>query len=725
MQPLGVVSSMTYIYLVPTKKEKQPLSVTHPELAKEADGWDPTLVTAGSHAKVSWVCAHGHKWERIIRNRVKNQKSDEAGDCPGCNSLAAKFPNIAKEAYGWNPNEFSSKSGLKLQWKCQVGHFYSSLISNRTNGSNCPICIGRKILPGFNDLSTTHPDIASELVNENPTKVSKGTKKKFEWECFKGHVYLATVYNRTAGYGCPYCSGNKVFEGFNDLKTTHPEIAQELQDVDPRTISMGTHRKFRWKCPEGHIYVNNVNARTSQRQNCPFCSGKQVLAGFNDIATTHPELASQIYEGNPQNVTRGSNQELTWSCELGHKYRVSVGERTGKNRGCPFCAGKQVLPGFNDLSTTHPDLTLELVDGDPLKISMGSQKKYKWKCKLDHIYTASVGIRTSGHGCPYCSGNRVLSGFNDLLTTNPGIAKELFETDPKTISKGSEKKLRWRCDLGHIYFNTAKNRVSQGQNCSYCSGKQVLAGFNDLSTTHPEIALELLDGDPRTISKGSVKKYKWKCNLGHIYSSKVNTRTTGPSCPYCSGNKVLAGFNDLLTTFPEIARQLIDVDPVTISRGSVRQCQWRCDLGHVWKTSPNSRTNHATPSGCPTCTIYGYDPNKDGWLYFMEHESFGYLQIGITNFPDDRLKLHSKFGWALLQLRGPMDGHLTANWETSILRMLRAKNAQMGPGKADINKISKADSKAFVGTEMWLKASFQVNSISELMRLTEEFEDKL
>jgi hypothetical protein len=32
---------------VPTKKEKQPLSVNHPELAKEADGWDPSEFTSG------------------------------------------------------------------------------------------------------------------------------------------------------------------------------------------------------------------------------------------------------------------------------------------------------------------------------------------------------------------------------------------------------------------------------------------------------------------------------------------------------------------------------------------------------------------------------------------------------------------------------------------------------------------------------------------------------
>ena len=39
---------------MPTKKEKQPLSVTHPDLAKEANGWDPSSVTFGNGKKLSW-----------------------------------------------------------------------------------------------------------------------------------------------------------------------------------------------------------------------------------------------------------------------------------------------------------------------------------------------------------------------------------------------------------------------------------------------------------------------------------------------------------------------------------------------------------------------------------------------------------------------------------------------------------------------------------------------
>ena len=39
----------------PQKKEpKKPLSVTHPELAKEADGWDPSTVSGGLSKKMKW-----------------------------------------------------------------------------------------------------------------------------------------------------------------------------------------------------------------------------------------------------------------------------------------------------------------------------------------------------------------------------------------------------------------------------------------------------------------------------------------------------------------------------------------------------------------------------------------------------------------------------------------------------------------------------------------------
>ena len=63
------VSTQAYCYTVPKKKEKLPLSVTHPELAKEADGWDTSEYLAGSHTKVNWKCRRGHKWDAAINTR--------------------------------------------------------------------------------------------------------------------------------------------------------------------------------------------------------------------------------------------------------------------------------------------------------------------------------------------------------------------------------------------------------------------------------------------------------------------------------------------------------------------------------------------------------------------------------------------------------------------------------------------------------------------------------
>ena len=89
-------------------------------------------------------------------------------------------------------------------------------------------------------------------------------------------------------------------------------------------------------------------------------------------------------------------------------------------------------------------------------------------------------------------------------------------------------------------------------------------------------------------------------------------------------------------------------------------------------------------------------------------------QIGITNDPDKRLGQHKKLGWEVLELRGPMDGHLTQQWETAILRMLKTKGADLSNAKI----AGKFDGYS----EAWSKSTFEAKSIKELMRMTEEFE---
>jgi hypothetical protein len=242
-----------------------------------------------------------------------------------------------------------------------------------------------------------------------------------------------------------------------------------------------------------------------------------------------------------------------------------------------------------------------------------------------------------------------------------------------------------------------------------------LAGFNDLATTHPELALQADGWDPRTVVAGSNKSFDWKCELGHVWKSNIGNRKQGKNCPYCMGRRVLVGFNDLATTHPELAAQADGWDPTTFSAGSSRRLRWRCAIGHLWGAQIANRTS-SDQTGCPSCAKYGFDPNKESWMYFLKNYDLAMYQIGITNTPNRRLAEHGKGGWEVIELRGPMDGHLTQNLETDCLHALEKRGAILGH-KAGIDK--------FDGyTEAWTKASLNVTSIKQILDWVYEDETK-
>lgn len=506
------------------------------------------------------------------------------------------------------------------------------------------------------------------------------------------------------------------------LSVTHPELAKEADGWDPTLVTAGTNRKQNWKCPNNHVYDAAPHSRTSQKTGCPYCTNQKVLPGYNDLVTTHPEIAAEARDWDPSKVIPGSEKKRKWQCEFEHIYETSPAVRTYRNSGCPVCSNRVIIVGQNDLGTTHPEIASEADGWDISSVVAGASTKKSWICPAGHKYEALIANRTRlGTGCSICSNKKVLAGFNDIATTFPDIALEADGWDPRQVIAGNHTKRRWKCPESHIYEASTHSRTTKKSGCSVCSNLKVLEGYNDLFSTHPEIAFEADGWNPREVTAGSESKKKWLCPLTHSYEATPASRTTRNSgCPICAGKKVLRGFNDLATTFPNIAQQANGWDPQLVIAGSNTKKKWRCEAGHHWITTPNSRTSQKT--GCPTCSSTGFDPNADSWLYFMRHEKFGYLQIGITNQPTIRTVLHQKSGWELVEIRGPMDGHLCQNWETSILKMLRNSGASMGPRKDSLHTKSLADYLRLYGTEMWLESTFQVKSIKELMRLTEEFE---
>ena len=278
---------------------------------------------------------------------------------------------------------------------------------------------------------------------------------------------------------------------------------------------------------------------------------------YSSLAIERPEIAAQWdYENNemtPDEVTAGSGYKVAWICEKGHRWRAAIGDRCKYNNGCPYCSGRFAITGENDLATLYPKIAKEWdceLNGDvrPDNIKPFGAKTYHWKCSNGHKYKASIASRTKmGLGCPYCSGHRAIPGETDVLTLYPELIP-LWDYDKNTI-------------------------------------------------------------DPHTLRPNSGRKMWWKCSLQHSWKARISDITIhGQRCPYCAGQRVLYGFNDLETTFPEVAAEWDyekngDLTPRDVTRGTNRKVWWRCSRGHSYRATINNRTDaHTGGSGCPYCS---------------------------------------------------------------------------------------------------------------------------
>lgn len=268
-------------------------------------------------------------------------------------------------------------------------------------------------------LEEWHPEKNGSLT---PADVTHGSRRRVWWKCARGHEWEAIVKSRTNGTGCPYCANRMLRPGENDLATVYPELAAQWHptrngDLRPENVLYGSYKKVWWICEKGHEWVASIVARTSSSHGCPVCSGKMVIEGHNDLRTAYPELAAQWHPTKnqwltPEQVTPYSNKKAWWVCEKGHEYQAIIASRTGAGSDCPYCTGKKVMVGFNDLATVDPELAKQWhpqMNGNltPEMVTVGSHKKVWWICPDGHVWKAVVYSRAGKRqsGCPVCAGN--------------------------------------------------------------------------------------------------------------------------------------------------------------------------------------------------------------------------------------------------------------------------------------------------------------------------------
>ena len=614
------------------------LFTTNPKLAEQ---WHPVKngdltpydVSAGSNQEVWWSYPYDDpktgkhydfEWEEKIS--IRNRGTG----CPylsgrkvwrGFNDLFTINPTLAEQWHpvkngDLTPFDVTARSGKKFWWlyayddpktEKNFDFDWEESLDARSQGPVYPHLSGKRVWRGFNDLFTINPTLAEQwhpVKNGDltPYDFTIGSKEKVWWlypydDPKTGKHFdfewPASIKKRNSGDGCPYLIGRRVFRGFNDFESNHPELASQWHptkngNIKPYEVAKQSNKMFWWLYPyddpkTGKHFDFEWPASCGERvkyPKCPFLESRRLWPGYNDLESNNPELALQWHPTKnggitPKSIAKLSNKKVWWMYpyddprtgkHFDFEWEAEVANRQVEP-GCPYLSGKRTWPGFNDLFTINPKLASQwhpLKNGDltPYDVTASSGKRVWWMYPYDDPETgkhfdfewkSAISNRNGlGRGCPFTEGNRAWSGYNDLETHNPDLAKQWHPTKngnlrPSDVTTKSEKKVWWLYpydDLKtgkHFDFEwkavIATRQSSPG--CPILSGKIVWKGYNDLETVDPLLSMEWnteknRSKNPSTTYCDSNKKYWWKCgNCGHEWRASVAKRRTGSNCSKC------------------------------------------------------------------------------------------------------------------------------------------------------------------------------------------------
>ncbi|MET3206231.1 UNVERIFIED_ORG: hypothetical protein ABIB21_003050 [Arthrobacter sp. UYEF13] len=318
--------------------------------------------------------------------------------------------------------------------------------------------------------------------------------------CTQGHVQSKRRARARRGadsdFHCSICTGQRIVPGYNSLGDVMPHLALEWDqqangELTPYVIGPGYNGKVAWKDQLGHHYEAYVTNRTMQGTGCRFCASKAVLAGFNDLATTHPELTAMWdYEANgelkPSAISAGNaDTVIHLRCNNGHSFHRTPAKLVEAGGRCQTCRGKILIPGSNDLATVRPDVAAwwhQTKNGllTPKQIKAGSETKVWWTCLDGHAFetTPAYLSRQKKPTCPADTGRLLIPGENDLATTEPDLVKDWDHESngfgPEAVVPGTGPRA-WICKYGHTQVRSVVNRRRAG-GCTICPPEERVAG---------------------------------------------------------------------------------------------------------------------------------------------------------------------------------------------------------------------------------------------------------
>lgn len=345
------------------------------------------------------------------------------------------------------------------------------------------------------------------------------------------------------------------------------------------------------------------------------------IEGFNDLYTycCKNDMQYLIKEFNDDkinihNIAYSSNKKVNWKCsDCGHEWYATIGSRTYTKTMCPLCnSGKstsineQLLylaiknihnDTANRVKINIEDKTFEIdILNNRINLLIDYRGAYSHKfdravnndkildelCKKHNINL--IVIKEVEDGDSSIHDNFVIYNYKKDSKVI------LFSMLNQILTKQYGFYISFDSDMLHkAYINSLKGNTYNN--------------INDAEWTN-QINCNI---NKKIIPKHSHIKLTFKCEKGHIYETTPDKKSRGDGCPYCSGHRLLKGFNDMQTTHPIMSKDL-DIEKSGFRADEVmatshKRVYWKCQFcGYEWSHSLiKSRVAHGNVSKCPYC----------------------------------------------------------------------------------------------------------------------------
>lgn len=204
------------------------------------------------------------------------------------------------------------------------------------------------------------------------------------------------------------------------------------QNGAPDSLELQINKEYAWKCPVcGYRWTRRLGKERDSK-GCPACLGKVVIPGWTDLATCNPDIAEEWdYERNgnltPSDIVSGSAKRVWWKCQkCGGEWQAPPVKRKIGKGSCPYCAGRKLKKGVNDLASQYPEVALdylpELNGGIPADERFRPTVKTEWPhaSAINGIYPEDVAdLPTIETAIPRL--REIFAGADEVIGYNVGF----------------------------------------------------------------------------------------------------------------------------------------------------------------------------------------------------------------------------------------------------------------------------------------------------------------